>query len=261
MLNKIIKKSSRVFRDINGRVCIENKNVRVQNVNFDPQNSTLIDSTQAKKLDAHRCDSLGVHSPNHLAPSGTQILRSSLAIFKRAMQFGEMDDVRFYANGTALIGGQNSLVCSNAQVLFKAPLSHTSSETILIPHTLLDAMIKTCGTNAIAVFSVHRDTITIECNGFIGQAPIISGHYPPYQSAFPQKIVHSVNAVKNEEDEIKLKRVSFCDENVNLNLSVENVNTLKKTGFPLIAQVENVNRPVLFTDGSGCEALVVPIRF
>lgn len=260
MLNKIIKKSSKVFRDNNGHVCIENKNVRVQNVDFDPENSTLIDSMQAKKLDAYRCDSLGVHSPNSLAPIGTEILRSSLAIFKRAMQFGEMDDVRFFANGTALIGGENVLVCSNAYRLFKAPLAHTSSETILIPNTLLDAMIKTCGTNSTAVFSVHRDTITIECNGFVGQAPIIEGHYPPYQVAFPQKIIHSVNAVKNEEEEVKLKRVSFSDDILDIKISVEHVKILKKTGFPLIAQVENPDRPVLFMDVMGCEALVVPMR-
>jgi hypothetical protein len=121
-------------------------------------------------------------------------------------------------------------------------------------------MIKTCGTNAIAVFSVHRDMITIECNGFVGQAPIISGQYPPYQSAFPQKIIHCVNAVKNEEEEVKLKRVSFSDDILDIKISVEHVKILKKTGFPLIAHVENPDRPVLFTDTMGCEALVVPMR-
>ena len=264
MITKAITKHSLVLVDAQGRsmVSLLKERIKIWELGFDAAQESYhsVDSEQAKKLAIGLCDKREFKARSEIVPTGVLIAEEPAELFSRAMVAGEVDDVRFYANGVALIGGEHTLVCSNAYVLFKANVAHTSKETVIIPIKLIKALIKVAGKKGkISVF-VEKSMITLESNGFAAQAPIIGGDYPKFKAAYPQNVFQSDTFIEDSELEVKKKQIKSHRGAI---FHVDYVKRIKAMGFSSQFVIESTTRPVLFKLGDSwdSEALLVPSRF
>ena len=262
MITKVISKFSLVLVDTQGRsmVSLLKDRIKVWESGFDVEQESYqsVDAEQAKKLAIGLCDKREFKAGSEIVPTGLLIAQEPAELFCRAMVAGEVDDVRAYANGLALIAGENTLVCSNGFLLFKANVAHTSKETVIIPIKLIKALIKVAGKKGrISVF-VEDGMITLQSNEFSAQARAIAAVYPPFKAAYPKVTTEDV-LIEDPELEVKQKKVKSHRGAV---YNAEMVKRIKTMGFDSKFAIESATRPALFRlgDAWGSEALIVPCR-
>jgi DNA polymerase-3 subunit beta len=116
-------------------------------------------------------------------------------------EFVMVDDTRYYANGAYIwADAQGSLhaVASDALRLAKADLIEgikieaLDNSAVLVPKKALDELRRICSQEPGRDFILrwHQDSLffAIETESYAMVSKCISGKYPPYESAIPQKI-------------------------------------------------------------------------
>ena len=260
MITKAITKQSLVLLDAQGKVMVSilKDRIKLWEEGFDARQESYqsVDAQQAKKLAIGLCDKNELKAGSAIMTTGILVAQEPAELFCKAMLAGKVADCRPYATGVALIGGENTLVCTDAYVLFKANVAHTSKETVIIPIRLIKALIKVAGKKGkISVF-VEDDIITLKSNGFAAQSRSVQAAYPPVKQIYPQ-VTTEDTLIENLELEVKEKKVR---SHLGTFYGVELVKKIKAMGFDSKFQIETVNRPALFRlrDAWNCEALLVP---
>jgi DNA polymerase III sliding clamp (beta) subunit (PCNA family) len=264
MITKVMTKSSLVLVDAQGRLCVSllKDRIKVWEGGFDTMQETYqtVSAEHAKKLAIGLCEKHPFNSDSGIEATGLLIAQEPAELFRKAMLAGETDNVRAYANGVALIGGEHTMVCSNSYVMFKANVAHTSRETVIIPNKLLKALMKVICKKALITVYVENGIVTLTANGFYAQAPAVQTQYPPFKQAFPQGELKPDSLVEDLEFEVKEKKIKSHSGAV---YSADNVKIIKEMGFGTQFYIESATRPALFRlhDPWQSEALIVPTRF
>lgn len=184
---------------------------------------------------------------SHIQPSksGTCIfakgknLERWISAFK---DFALLEDTRFYAKGS-LIWAENiesngsattylNSITSDAHRLAKATLfdgiraEQVDSGKVLIPKRALEEIRRVCNGHPEADFLLkwHEGELTfsLETQGYLMVAKCIAGQYPPYESAFPQKINMEVSLDSKSIQESVRRALIFADKNRVMKLHFEN---------------------------------------
>lgn len=153
--------------------------------------------------------------------------------------FALLEDSRFYAKGSlvwseTMNDGATTLnsVTSDAHRLAKSTLhmgvraEQLDSSRVLLPKRALDEIKRVCALNPEAEFTLKwlesELSFSLEAKGYLMSAKCIAGQYPPYESAFPQKINMEVCLdCKATQESIK-RALIFADKNRVMKLHFEN---------------------------------------
>jgi DNA polymerase III sliding clamp (beta) subunit (PCNA family) len=156
--------------------------------------------------------------------------------------FALLEDSRFYAKGSLIWAETSSSdrfpegclnsVTSDAHRLAKATLhdgikiEQIDTSRVLIPKRALDEIKRVSAANPEEEFNLkwHEGELSfsLEMNGYLMSAKCIAGQYPPYESAFPQKINTEIMMDYKAIQESVRRALIFADKNRVMKLHFEN---------------------------------------
>lgn len=153
--------------------------------------------------------------------------------------FALLEDTRFYAKGSLIWAESTNpsdctlnSVTSDAHRLAKASLhegvriEQMDNSRVLIPKRALDEIkrVSTAHPDEDFCLKWHEGELSfsLEGNGYLMAAKCIAGQYPPYESAFPQKINTEVLMDGKAIQESVKRALIFADKNRVMKLHFEN---------------------------------------
>jgi DNA polymerase-3 subunit beta len=206
------------------------------NITFYPPEQMLIQCAQSSAKFQLVQDSMDMSIIVPHVGSEIQILASALEGFvDRFRDFVAVDDARFFANGAFFTLDKfeeeyhlMAVSCDNsrlAQVRLSSQdftVSKADSGHVLIPRKTLDEIKRICSKYPKEMIHLKWDQsnhfLSCQLKNYTLVSKCISGEYPPYSSAFPQKINKSIVLQKKEILQSIRRILLFSDKTNVINL-------------------------------------------